>query len=370
MSPTTVHVIVSVDTITAERASDAGFDIHRRKHRAYAELTLECRPTDELAILASDHVDRSPTAGNAIQLDLSRGLKRLIDETPPIPAEVPGPSRNPIWEKPQVKQELDRPVHLPSSRDASELPEVVAQWIRSARTVDETTLAHLTSRWQAQADRMLSHATTAVASLPTTISPEERHGVLKRLDELATQVRHARDGGLDPHDNDVVDDDYGEHFLQPAHWYVNRAYNEVLDACDRASASGGDRVRGADVQRELHAVMFHLGEAAVPKRFAAASQLGLLDTLIGAARDELLELAWPGWRYPSESESLRDISNPQLPVLELLGAESARDKSERPWEHEPVTLKWLEPAKRSVLVSSFLGRAIVLDVAAPDAEMS
>jgi hypothetical protein len=365
MSEMTVHVNVPVDAMTAELAHEAGYEVRRPKSRTYAELTLECRPSDEIAKLASDHA-RPRTAGTKIELDLSRGLKQIVDESPPIPADVPGPSRSPLWDKPEITQRIVQPVHLPSSREPSELPEVVCEWIRTAGYIDPSLCDELTSRWQAQANRMLAHATEVASCLPPTVSADERQGVLKRLEELAAQVRHARDGGLVPHEPDYFEDDFGDRFLEPAHWYVNRAYNEVLDACDRASTSGGDRLRSNDVQSELSAVLFQFDDDAIPSRFIAARKLGLLGSMIGAARDELFEVVWPGWRYPSKDEDLRDVSSPQLAVLERLSEERQYDKANRPWEHDSVTLKWLEPAKHAVLASSFLGREIILDLASSD----
>jgi hypothetical protein len=116
---------------------------------------------------------------------------------------------------------------------------------------------------------------------------------------------------------------------------------------------------------ELRGVVSACGDR-LPLRFAKARTLGLLETTVGAARYELLDVAWPGWRYLAEGEDVRDVVNPSLDALEILEHERAFTKKNRRWTNEPIALRWLVPAKRPVLANAFLGRTIVFEFPVDD----
>jgi hypothetical protein len=355
--PLSAHVIVPVDAVTAERAASAGHTITWALFSG-ATVTFECAPTEPLAVEAAEltYVHRQ---GDMVKLDVSRPLQ-LKDFSPPIPPDIPGPERNPLWWEPRREPEFSGFVHLPVDAPIDDLPNVVIEWLRRIPRVDGQTLVTLQRAWRAQAQRMLDHATAMVEQLPTTLTADERQGVLSRLHLLANQARHAAAGGLNADDPDLVSDGEGGLVARPAHLYVNDAYHAVLDACHRSASSDGDRGRGSEVLNELARVA-HARRSDLPPRFAKALRLGMLDTMLGAARHELLDIAWPEWRYLTDGEELRDVVNPSLEALDALERRQA-DRKATPWvDTDDIALRWLIPSKRPVLSASFLGRAIVCE---------
>lgn len=359
-APHRARIIVPVDGVTAARLQSEGFTIEYPWNRTYARATLEFEPISAFIAEVSDYVD-AYVSGDEIILNLGVGPRLLVDETPPIPADVPGLNTAPLWPKPEVKHGFHGTVHLRATDSADKITQAILDWLHCAPPVDDAVVRGALSAWSAQAELMLRHATQAVESLRSHVVSDEWHGLVKRLDRLAHHVRHARDGGSDPMDPDFEEDDFGERFLKPAHWYVNEAYEEVLEAYGRTAAAGNDRSRGEIVQAELSRVVsFHFDS--LPERYRRACALELLPTLLGAARRELLSLVWPEWEYLAEGEVVRPIANPSMEALDSLGAERAVDGEDRPWPHNWVTLSWLTSGQRPVLVSSFLGKTILKDL--------
>lgn len=353
--PLSAHVIVPVDAVTAERAASAGHTIAWAPLGG-ATITFECAATDPLALEAAE-LTYSRRQGDGSTLDVTRPLQ-LKDFSPPIPPDIPGPERNPLWWEPRLEPEFSGFVHLPVDVPVADLPDVVINWLRRVPREDRPAMDTLHRSWRSQAQRMLDHATALVDALPPTLTADERQGVLSRLHTLAIEARHATAGGLNDNDPDFERDIDGRLVPRPAHLYVNDAYHAVLEACHRATNSDGDRGRGGEVLNELTRVA-HARRNALPPRFAKALRLGMLDTMLGAARHELLDIAWPGWRYLKDGEELRDVVNPAVDALDALESRQA-DRRATPWVNpDDISLRWLIPAKRPVLTASFLGRTII-----------
>ncbi len=355
--PHRAHVSVPVDHVTAERVAD-GFPVDWSGYRPTVTLVLD--PSDPIVALASDAVEATLN-GDVIELDLRKGRRRLYDYGPPIASDVPGPNRSPLWTKPRIGTDYSM-VHLPGQADIADLPTLVRDWLLESPSPGRSELETAEQHWRAQAHRMLEHATAVVAALPETVTPDERHAVLRRLAVLANHVHYGQDGGLDPDEPEMVYDRDGDQVERPVDSFINSGYNDVLSMCDKVANSGDGRIRSDEVERELQSVALYFSEA-LPPRLAKAHRLGLLPSMLGVARTELVDAVWPGWRYLDDGEELRGVINPSLEALEALEAAMAEDKArQRRWPHDEVQLRWLMPAKMAVLVTSFLGNTIVRPV--------
>jgi hypothetical protein len=347
-------VIVPVDAISGARA--AAFDLPVSYHHGCPTVIITCSPTDRLAVVAADHAPAT-MEGQTIVLDLSDGLRQLIDCTPPLPPAVPGPCQSPLWPRPAIEPVFVGPVHLSATSDVGELPSVVLSWLELVEPANGEQLSELDGKWREQAHRMLENAVAVAEALPETLTPDERQGVVRRLDFLAHAVRHGRDGGRGE-EPDLITDATGKLIPRPVHSIVNSAYRDLLTACAGVTSAESDRSNSEDIQNELKFIA-HRFHDDLPERFKKAHDLGLLGSMLGASRHELLDVVWIGWRCLTEGEELRELFNPSMHALNALERARAVDDNERRWTHDRVTLRWLAPAKRPVLVSSFLGRIII-----------
>jgi hypothetical protein len=245
-------------------------------------------------------------------------------------------------------------------------PSVVLSWLELVQPADGAHLSELDGKWREQAFRMLDHAVTVAEALPATLTPDERQGVVRRLDFLAQAVRHGIDGGRGD-EPELVANVTGEIVPRPVHSIVNNSYRDLLAACASVTNADSDRCNSEAGHHELESVARRFHDD-LPARFAKAYELGLLATMLGAARHELLDVVWVGWRCLTDGEELRDVFSPSMRALDTLERARAVDRKERHWTHDRVTLRWLVPAKRPVLVSSFLGRMILSQYDLEDGE--
>jgi hypothetical protein len=88
----------------------------------------------------------------------------------------------------------------------------------------------------------------------------------------------------------------------------------------------------------------------------------MLDQMVGAARAELLPIAWKDWRPLDDGEGMKRVDNPTLPTLELLEFARAFDAVHHPWAHPPIDLVWLVKRRGPALSTKFLGRTIVFEL--------
>ena len=202
--------------------------------------------------------------------------------------------------------------------DITQLASVVLSWLDLVQPADGELLSQLVGKWREQAHRMLDHAVTLAGALPETLTPDERQGVVRRLDFLAHAVRDGSDGGWGE-EPELVPDVAGEMVPRPVHSIVNNAYRDLLAACLRVMKAESDRRNSEDVHHELESIARRFHDV-LPERFAKACELGLLATMLGAARHELLDVVWVGWRCLTEGEELRDVFNPSMHALDTLEA--------------------------------------------------